>query len=293
VPYVALTNAYWSPYVTHRNVPTPCIPLTRLLGVPIGSALFNLSRPLAFAWHSLPLNQLRREHQLPALRPNLRDAYTDADITLYADVPELVPTTNLPASHRYIGPLEWSPDIAMPTLPGHDPHNESRTPLIYVTMGSSGSAAVLPWLMEALSAINCRVVVATAGMPMPSPPPNAFTADYLPGDQLAGISHLVICNGGSPTSQQALARGVPILGIPFNLDQHMNVEYVVRYGAGLAIRPEQASVSAFRTAIQELLAKPRYTQRAQSLGQIFQRWQSGEAVRSALDLALSQRPPPR
>ena len=256
IPYLTLTNAYWSPYVANRRVPVPCLPMTRRLGLPLVSAFFTLSRPAAFAWHTLPLNQLRRKYGLPSLGHDLRRVYTDADVTLYADVPQLVPTVGLPPHHRYIGPVEWSPRIPLPESLRQERHDGK--PLVYVTMGSSGSAALLPIVLDALAGIDCRVAVASGGVPLRNVPANAIVADYLPGDLVADRASLVICNGGSPTSHQALTRGVPVLGIPFNLDQHLNMGYVVARGAGLAVRPERASAPLLREAVRCLLDEPRY-----------------------------------
>ena len=275
VPYIALANAYWSPYAQRGRIPVPCLPMTRLLGVPLGAALFTLAAPFAFAWHTLPLNRLRRDYGLPQLGLDLRRVYTDADITLYADVPELVPTTGLPPRHRYIGPVEWSPSTEMPEFGLNDLGNR---PLVYVTLGSSGSAELLPTILEALSGIDCTVAAAIAGVPLDHVPANAVVADYLPGDRMAERASLVICNGGSPTSHQALARGVPVLGIPFNLDQHLNMHYVTAYGAGIALRPETITVSVLRAAAKTLLQDATARHRAEELARIIRRHHPAEAL---------------
>src|SRR5262249_4306414 len=67
VPYVALTNAYWSPHTTRRHFPLPELPVTRYLGVPLTRAVFHVLEPLIFHHHARPLNALRRRHGLPAL----------------------------------------------------------------------------------------------------------------------------------------------------------------------------------------------------------------------------------
>nr|WP_248280509.1 glycosyltransferase [Aromatoleum aromaticum] len=267
IPYVALTNAYWSPYASRHRFPVPCLPMTRIIGLPLATALFTMARPAAFAWHTLPLNRLRREYGLPSLGLDLRRVYTDADVTLYADVPELVPTSGLPDNHRYIGPIEWSPPIAMPEFTLQDPGK----PLVYVTMGSSGAGALLPRILDALSGIDCHVAVATAGIPLREIPANAMVADYLPGDRMSARASLVICNGGSPTSHQALAHGVPVLGIPFNLDQHLNMDYLTIYGAGHVLRPEKATAAVLRAAARTLLQDATIRHRARELARIIRR----------------------
>lgn len=281
IPYVALTNAYWSPYASQRRFPVPCLPMTRVVGLPLASALFRLARPFAFAWHTVPLNRLRHEYGLPSLGLDLRRVYTDADLTLYADVPELVPTSGLPDNHRYMGPVEWSPAIPMPELPPREP----GVPLIYVTMGSSGAEALLPHILAALSGRACHVAVATAGVVLKDIPSNTTAADFLPGDLMSARASLVICNGGSPTSHQALARGVPVLGIPFNLDQHLNMEYVSAYGAGLSLRPEKATIANLQTTLKALLTDPHYKQQAEDLATAFRAHQSKLALGAVLDFA--------
>lgn len=281
VPYIALTNAYWSPYASRRGFPVPCLPMTRFVGLPIASALFTMAQPVAFAWHTIPVNRLRREYGLPGLGFDLRRVYTDADVTLYADVPEFVPTSGLPVNHRYIGPVEWSPALAVPKLPEQDP----LKPLVYVTMGSSGSGDLLPLILEALSGLRCHVAVATAGVQLPNIPANVTVADYLPGDHMSERASLVICNGGSPTSHQALARGVPVLGIPFNLDQHLNMDYVAAYGAGLALRPEKVTLPALRAAADALLNDAVSKRRAAELAALFRTFRPQAEFSAALDFA--------
>ena len=113
-PYMAITNAYWSPYGRQR-FPMPELALAKRLGFPIAQKLFRLARPFAFAYHTLPLNRVRREYGLPSLGFDLRRIYTEADHTLYADVPEMVPTFNRPHNHHYLGPILWSPAVELPT----------------------------------------------------------------------------------------------------------------------------------------------------------------------------------
>ncbi|POX95908.1 glycosyltransferase, partial [Mycobacterium kansasii] len=66
IPYIAIANAYWSPYA-RRRFPLPDTLWTRLLGVRLVTFLFWLYRPLIFALYCLPLNWVRRRHGLPTL----------------------------------------------------------------------------------------------------------------------------------------------------------------------------------------------------------------------------------
>jgi UDP:flavonoid glycosyltransferase YjiC (YdhE family) len=105
---------------------------------------------------------------------------------------------------------------------------------------------------------------------------NVFTANYLPGEAAAARAQLVICNGGSPTSQQALAAGVPVLGIASNLDQFLNMQAIEARGSGLCLRADRALPAAIRRAATTLLENPAFRDSARELAGIFARYDSGQ-----------------
>lgn len=284
VPYMTVTNAYWSPYARQRFT-LPEHPLIPLLGLPVAQALFNLVRPLAFAYHALPLNRLRREYRLPLLGPDLRKVYTDADVTLYADVPELVPTWDLPSHHHYLGPVLWSPPGEKPDWWEKLPNDR---PVVYVTLGSSGQGYLLPMVLSALDGLPLTVIAATAGRSSPIRTGNAYVADYLPGMEAAARASLVICNGGSPTSQQAFAAGVPVLGIAGNLDQFLNMAAACSFGAARLLRSDQAAPDLIRRYAQTLLDTPAFSEAASRLSRVFQQYPAGERFAALVASALGE-----
>lgn len=283
LPYVSLINAYWSPYTAPRYR-VPNIPLTRFLPVLLADMLFRAARPVAFALHARPLNNVRRKHGLPALGNDLRRAYTDADHTLYADVAELFPPVKMPANHSYLGPVTWSPPLPMPdwwdTLP-------QDRPLVYVTLGSSGQGQLLPLVLQALSKLPVTVLAATAGtIDLASIPDNARVSSFLPGEAAAARAALVVCNGGSPTCQQALAHGVPVLGIASNLDQFLNMDGILRAGAGTLLRADRLSVKQVCDAIQSLIAHSAARMAAQRVARTFDTYDHASRFEALIDQML-------
>jgi len=247
VPYATISNAYWSPCYQPGSWPVPELPLTHGLPLPLARLLFTYARPVAFAMHTRPLNRVRQYFGLPSLGHDLRQIYTDADFVLYADLPELFPMTNLPPSHRFVGPALWQPSTPLPeglkSLP-------ADRPLIYVTLGSSGMARLLPSVVATLGAMPVAATVATAGrLQLEVCPPNILIADLLPGIDAAKRSNLVICNGGSLTCFQALSVGVPVIGVASNLDQFLNMQALERIGAGLTLRADRFSVRGLQEAV--------------------------------------------
>ena len=252
VPYATITNAYWSPFAAPRYT-VPDLPFTRVLGTGLGQVLFDTVRPLAFALHTRPLNRVRREHGLKDLGFNLGETYTHADLTLYADIPELIPTIGLPANHRYIGAIAWQPDVPLPDWWDRVPADK---PVLYVTLGSSGQADLLAGVLERLASLPVTVMAATAGrVDLREAPKNAFVADYLPGNDAARRADLVICNGGSPTTTQALQAGVPVIGISSNLDQYLNMSFMEQRGVGVTLRGGRRPPATLTKTVEHILSE--------------------------------------
>jgi UDP:flavonoid glycosyltransferase YjiC (YdhE family) len=255
VPYVAIANAHWSPYTTLKEFPLPNIPLTRWLGVNLGTKLFHLVQPLAFAYHARPLNKLRRRYGFPPMQ-SLLETYTYGDYTLYADVPNLVPTDKLPTNHHYIGPIFWSPQIDLPSWWSTLNHGDT---IIYVTLGSSGQVELLPIIVEALKHLPVKVLLATAGrINVENLSKNFYAADYLPGEEVSKRSRLLICNGGSATAYQGIKAGVPVIGIPSNMDQFLTMTAINHNKAGILLRPERLSSENIRCAVTGILESAEY-----------------------------------
>ncbi len=285
VPYVALSNAYWSPF-SQQDYVVPELPLTRTLGPTVGQWLFSLGRPFAFAMHCLPMHKLRRSHGLPSLGFNLRRVYTHADYTLYADIPELYRLRNLPPNHKFIGPVVWSP---------RDPHPDwwqdlpGKSPVVYVTLGSSGNESLLPELIAALGKVDVTALVSTAGGPLPQAvPDNVYLATYLPGEDAVKMASLVVCNGGSPSTHQALTHGVPVIGLPSNLDQYLNMAAIVKTGAGRMIRAGTCHSAGLAKAINEMLSDTASKAAARDLALLLGRYNTAQRFTDTINEIASR-----
>lgn len=252
IPYAAVVNAYWSPYA-ELHYPVPDLPFVRFTGLALGQQLFDLVRPVAFALHALPLNRVRRRYGLPPLANDLREVYSWGDYTLYPDLPDAVPMRPLPSNHRFIGPVTWSTETP---LPGWWDNIPSDRPVVYVSIGSSGRSDTLDTVLGALATLPVTVIAATAGnATIKDPPKNAFLADYLPGDLATKRADLVVCNGGSLTTYQALSVGIPIVGIATNMDQLLNMQTVEGIKAGVGLRAASITRDSVLHAVESQLAR--------------------------------------
>ncbi|MER2553792.1 MAG: nucleotide disphospho-sugar-binding domain-containing protein [Thauera sp.] len=261
IPYATLCDAYWSPEAALEPA-LPVFPWTPLAPLAIAEPIFRRIAPFAFRLHARPMEALRRAHGLPGLGHDLRRCYTDADLRLFANPPALFPDVVPHAGAGFIGPLAWSPTaMAMPGLGDHG------RPLVYVTMGSSGATNVLGTVLAALADHDCEIVVTTAGRPLPATVDRSRfrVFDYLPGELVCARASLVVCNGGSPTTNQALVHGAPVLGIARNMDQFLNMRAIERFGAGLTLRSDRVTPGALGRALARLLETPTPRQRANLL----------------------------
>lgn len=107
---------------------------------------------------------------------------------------------------------------------------------------------------------------------------NVFCADFIPSDAACSISDLVICNGGNASATAAIAKGVPILGIPTNLDQFLNMHYFNQYGASRSLRSGEINETQVLDAVHQLLECPTYKKAAQELSRAVSRCRTADRV---------------
>lgn len=293
VPCAALANAYMSPFLRRSGFPLPDHPIVTLLGERLAGQSFPRVLPKVFDWFARPLNQLRRAHGLGPVG-SLLEVLTFGDFTLYADAPELFDMSPLPPSHAFLGPVEWSPDDPPPPGWAEDPH---RYP-VYVTLGSSGDARLLPRVLEALRPLPVDVLVATAGRvseaaarrlagSSPSDGASASPANlaissagpgarvrvvpFVSGARAASRARLVISNGGSTTGYQALMAACPVLGLPHNLEQHLAMEGIVRAGAGRSLSARLVRSDSLRAIVADMLGSGALAEGARGVAGHFRR----------------------
>lgn len=283
IPYITVCDAYWSPE-RPLHPPLPVLPFTRFAPIPLAKFVFGCVAPFAMRLHAVPLERLRKHFGLPSLGYDLRHCYTDADLRLFANFPALFPEVTPSPNADFIGPLAWSPEPADTSSFLAD-----QEPLIYVTMGSSGDPRILETLVPILEQTGYPIVVATAGKPVSDKLASARTRvfDFVPGDQICRKAKLVVCNGGSPTTNQALANGVPVLGIARNMDQFLNMQTIEQFGAGMMVRGDRTDKRRLKDATSALLSNPLYTESAHLLARSAHGLDAGTRLTIAIYRLLS------
>lgn len=305
VPCAVLANAYMSPQARRDGFPLPDHPIVRLLGERLAARSFPRALPRVFDWFARPLNRLRGEQGLPPVG-GLLEVLTFGDLTLYADVPELIDMHPLPPSHVFLGPVDWSPDDPLPDGWAED---ASRFP-VYVTLGSSGDLRLLPKVLEGLRGLPVDVLVATAGRASDglvarlggasrarSSTERAAGArvrvvPFVSGARAAASARLVISNGGSTTGYQALAAACPVLGLPHNLEQHLAMVGILGAGAGRSISARHVRPELIRATVREMLESSGPAEGARRVAGYFRRHQAARVFPGLVRRFLEHRARP-
>jgi len=252
VPYLNIANAYWRESA-RTAVPVPDLAFLTWLPLALAQTLFTLSWPIAQRVHARALNQLRREHGLPALPAQLATVYTDADSLLLADLPSLYPALREHARCRFLGYLPWEPPVALPDWWPQISAREPRT-LAWITLGSSGDLRRLRPLVEAARARGLTVLLSTAGRPVEAfSDPEVFVTELLPPTPTAAQVGLIVSNGGSQMTAIAAAAGRPSIAVPGNLDQFLNCAAFERRGVLCSVRGDRINRDRVEQALDAML----------------------------------------
>jgi rhamnosyltransferase subunit B len=91
---------------------------------------------------------------------------------------------------------------------------------------------------------------------------------YVPYSEIFPHASVIVHQGGSGTTGQALGAGRPILFVPFGWDQPDNALRVERLGSGLALARTEYSADTAFPKLDRLLRESLFASRATYLGAI-------------------------
>lgn len=133
----------------------------------------------------------------------------------------------------------------------------SQEPYIYIALGSSGGKGLKDVLVDRLLQAGYSSLCISGVAPNERPwhwPSKVLSREYVPGAEVARAATLVISNGGSPTTYQALNVGTPVLGIPANMDQLLCMAHVEDLGCGRLVRPWQVNKPMLPEVVRQLMS---------------------------------------
>lgn len=196
-----------------------------------------------------PVNALELLRSIPLVSPDLPGLY---------DVPSKFPNWHM------VGPILAQPTVARPDW--WDELDDGQ-PNVYVTMGSTGLIdTFLERTYGALAREPYRFLLTTAGQAsarvLAAAPSNFRVAKYAPGNELVHRCKALVFHGGNGTMYQGLAAGLPMIGLPSHLEQHINFEIAVKRGFGVKFSPRRVRGERLARTLREMIENPVYAERA-------------------------------
>ena len=164
-----------------------------------------------------------------------------------------------------VGPIYYRAPGALPQIV----REPRERPLVYVGMGSSGSADILARVLRQLSAASVDVLVGGGVQLLDTRllGNNIHFAGTVPAHLLAGYIDASITHGGEGTVQTACLAGVPFAGIAMQAEQSWNIEECVRYGNALRFTKNDVRRGNMRDILDRLLSDEGMRAKARQLGE--------------------------
>lgn len=164
-----------------------------------------------------------------------------------------------------VGPIYYRAPGELPQIV----REPRERPLVYVGMGSSGSADILARVLRQLSAAPVDVLVGGGVQLLDARllGNNIHFAGTVPAHLLAGHIDASITHGGEGTVQTACLAGVPFAGIAMQAEQSWNIEECVRYGNALRFTKNDVRRGNMRDILDRLLSDEGMRAKARQLGE--------------------------
>ncbi len=199
-------------------------------------------------------NRARRRYGLPAVR-HCDEVLRRAPLILgFTGAPLETRHSDWPDTVELVGPSLWAP----PAAP--DPTIETITgPIALVTCSTElqADALLAETALRALAGSGLHAVVTTGALE-----PDTFVASsestitrFVAHEQVLARTAVVITHGGMGITQKALARGIPLVVVPFGRDQRDIAVRVHADGSGVRLDPRSMTPETLRAAVSSALAK--------------------------------------
>lgn len=249
LPFVSFSP--FTPPLRARGVP-PFGPGLKPIAGPVGRLRDAVVRPLVLGVAEKamcpPANALRAEAGLPPVR-TVDEFLRSSDLMLVTTAePFEYPHPDWGDDIRMIGACAWEPAAEPPAWLA-----EVDRPLVLVTTSSEyQDDAVL--VQTAFDALAEEDVVVVATMPAGIAetirvPANGRLEEFVPHGPVLDRAAVAITHGGMGATQKALARGVPVVVVPFGRDQLEVAARVSASGSGVRVSPKRLTVDRMRDAV--------------------------------------------
>lgn len=271
---VSIINAHMTMY---RKI--PFFSYSRLFKFKINAlaeTLDKLENKLEFQmWNhfvSADLNLIRKEL---GLKPKYSYLIDEGNLNLIPDIPEFNPMISHPENVKYVGPLTWNSSLPAPECLNKLDRTKK---IIYFSVGSEGLIDLIGSLSTVFVQSQYQIVISTGGVELPNDlkiPDNIFIEKYVNADTLLPLCDLVVCHGGNGTIYQALAQGVPVLGIATHAEQFYGIKRLMDLKLGLGITKKdllKKGNSHLNTMALKILTNLQYSENVAKMSEAIKKW---------------------
>ncbi|KAK7865277.1 hypothetical protein R5R35_012574 [Gryllus longicercus] len=107
---------------------------------------------------------------------------------------------------------------------------------------------------------------------LPDAPKNVKISKWLPQNDVLAHPNLkvFITHAGLHSTHETIIRGVPIVGVPFVIDQHMNIRKMQKLGRGLLLEYKDLTKDTLLHTLREIIGNPSYRENIMKLSARFQ-----------------------
>lgn len=203
----------------------------------------------------------------------------DSDLYLINDFPDFYPTGLFDNRIVFTGPL-----FSLPAFSAITDRNilkllssDNPKPKLFCTLGSSGSKETLLEIIRMFNDTDCRwsgiVLCPPAVCPIEEArslsenPDVVLTDAFVPAAEINARVDAVVCHGGQGTLQTAVLSGTPLVGMPAQPEQQMNLQHLSEYGMAISIPPYKWNAHNISDALKRIFGAPGYKERAVMLRQ--------------------------
>ncbi len=204
------------------------------------------------------------------------------DLALVTDLPQVlgVPATEMdrwdPAGRRayragtrlrYVGPIYARLDVPLPDRVAS--FLDRPGPVVYLAI-TSARPTIIRAVVRALVRLDVRVLVAATVHSLDDLASDRVMVEgVLPSHVVMPRVDLAITAGGQGSVQTAMASGTPVLGIPLQPEQDLNVVLLERQGAARRINPRTVGTGRLIRIVREMLTDDSYRRAAERVQRLY------------------------
>jgi MGT family glycosyltransferase len=177
---------------------------------------------------------------------------------------------------HYVGPLVWNKPSDEPP-PAWLDELPADVPWVHVTEGTvhHQDPFVLRAAARGLADGPFQAILTTGPRRTPEElgltpaAQNVHVEQWVSHADLLPRCAVLVTTGGAATILASLQAGVPLVVVPTHWDKADNARRVVTAGVGVALSPRQCTPRRLRSAVEQVLADPRFRSNARHMASLF------------------------